>query len=158
MIFPAGELERDVRRTIAGTPELSGRVTLVGPVPHARVACYLSAADLLVAGSRREGSGYAVIEGLACGTVPVITDIAPFRALTDNGRVGAIWTPGDPASLAVALSRVTARPLAPQQQSVRRLFDDEFSWPVIGRRAVAHYEAAIAERRARHGVRTGTRP
>lgn len=68
---------------------------------------------MLVAGSRHEGSGYAVIEALACGVVPVVTDIAPFRALTDRGRVGALWPVGNAERLARALS-------APADHGVRQ--------------------------------------
>ena len=46
----------------------------------------MQAADLFVLGSHREGSGYSLIEALACGLPPVVTDIHAFRTLTGCGR------------------------------------------------------------------------
>jgi glycosyltransferase involved in cell wall biosynthesis len=137
MVYGAAELESQVRELVAGSSWLSTRVRLVGKVPHADLASYYSAADILVAGSHHEGSGYAVIEALACGAAPVVTDIAPFRALTDRGRVGALWTRGKPESLTRALMDV--RVSDTQRRSCRQLFQERFSWPAIGRRAMAVY-------------------
>ena len=152
MVFQSGHLEGAVRRLAASTPELARRVTLVGAVPHERLAAYYSAADLFVLGSHHEGSGYAAIEALACGAVPVVTNIAPFRALTNDGSVGALWEPGDPTALAGALRRVMARPLTGQRMDARDLFERAFSWPVIGRRAVAIYRDVMASRDSSHAT------
>ena len=51
----------------------------------------MRAADLFVLGSHREGSGYSLIEALACGLPPIVTDIPSFRSLTGAGVVGALW-------------------------------------------------------------------
>ncbi len=146
MVCQSGELDRAARRLVASEPELTQRVTLVGAVPHDRLAAYYSAADLFVLGSHHEGSGYAVIEALACGAIPVITNIPSFRALTGDGTVGALWAPGHEAAFVAALNRVTSRPLDPQRHATRDRFERGFSWPVIGRRAVEIYREVIASR------------
>jgi glycosyltransferase involved in cell wall biosynthesis len=146
MVFQSGDLAGSVQKLIASTPELTGRIALVGAVPNERLAEYYSAADLFVLGSHYEGSGYAAIEALACGAAPVITDIAPFRALTHNGSVGTLWEAGNPSAFAAALSRVMARPRADQRETARNLFERAFSWPVIGRRALAIYRDVMASR------------
>jgi hypothetical protein len=51
-----------------------------------------AAADLFVSGSQREGSGTALLESLACGLPPIVTDIPSFRMLTCDGRIGALWS------------------------------------------------------------------
>jgi glycosyltransferase involved in cell wall biosynthesis len=158
MVFQGGDLEAEVRRTVATTPELSSRVTLIGAVPHDQLAAYYSAADIFVLGSHHEGSGYAAIEALACGAVPVITDIAPFRALTNDGAIGALWAPGDSVGCAAALSRVVARSLNEDREAARRRFEHAYSWPVIGRRAVAIYEEVITTRGVARGAARTDRP
>ncbi|MEI6245060.1 MAG: glycosyltransferase family 4 protein [Acidobacteriota bacterium] len=155
MAFQEGALDEAVRRFVAATPELKARVSLVGAVPHDRLPAYYSAADLFVLGSHHEGSGYAAIEALACGAVPVVTDIAPFRALTDDGAFGALWQPGNAESFTLALDRARSRPLSEQRQAARERFDREFSWPHIGHRAMAIYREVIALRGpVLSGVRT----
>ena len=64
----------------------------LGRLPHERLAAYYSAADIFVSGSHREGSGYALIEAMACGAIPCVTDIPSFRAIT--GGCGALLAGG----------------------------------------------------------------
>src|SRR6185295_12657684 len=125
------------------------RVTLAGPVPHSRMAAYYSAADLFVLGSHHEGSGYALLEAMACGAVPVVSDIPSFRSLTAGGTLGALFAPGRPEELSAAFARLAREP---ERETARRLlavhFDDALSWPAVGRRALAIYGEAMARRRA----------
>ncbi len=144
MVWSAGEWEAAVRRLVAASATLNGRVDLVGAVPRAGMAAFYSAADIFVAGSRAEGSGYAALEAMACGAVPVLTDIPSFAAMTAAGTVGALWTPGDPGSLTAALHRVMHEPFALHRERVRRHFETTLSWPVVGRRAVEVYSRARA--------------
>ena len=80
---------------MSASPALARRVRLVGYVPQEKLPAYYSAADIFVLGSHHEGSGYALIEACACGAVPVVTRIPPFRAITGDGARGALWPPGD---------------------------------------------------------------
>jgi len=139
VVFSEGILEAAVRSAAGREPALATRVRLIGRVPHADLAAYYSAADLFVSGSLVEGSGYAALEAMACGAAPVLTDIPSFRAMTDDGRVGVLWTPGDPHDLADALARVTAEPREVLRRQVRARFEDALSWRSIGARALAIY-------------------
>jgi glycosyltransferase involved in cell wall biosynthesis len=141
-VYGSAELEPALRAAIeqgARMTTLRPRVRLAGLVPHDALGVFYDAADILVLGSHREGSGYAVLEALACGVVPIVTDIPSLRSLTGEERVGALWRVDDPASLADALERVSARPMAAERAACRAWFDDRFSWNAIGRRALAIY-------------------
>jgi glycosyltransferase involved in cell wall biosynthesis len=142
-VYDDAGLEPALRETIAADAALGDRVRLAGAVPHEQLAAFYADADVLVVGSHREGSGYAVIEALACGVIPVVTDIPSFRALTDEARVGALWPPGDAASLADALERVASAPMGPQSEACRSLFVERFSWEAIGARALAIYREIL---------------
>ena len=155
MAFHEGELAEQVRAAVAADPVLASRVTLVGAVPHDRLAAYYSAADAFIVGSHHEGSGYAAIEAMACGCVPIVTDIPSFRALTGDGAVGELWTPGDADGCARAIERALTRPLAEHREAVSARFAEHFSWPMVGRRAVRIYRDVIAARdRVRSEART----
>jgi glycosyltransferase involved in cell wall biosynthesis len=129
--FGAAPMLAEVRARIADDPRLSGRVHLLGEMPHARIETLLRAADLFVSGSRAEGSGYAALEALACGVTPVLTDIPAFRALTDNGRIGHLWPCGDATRLADELFLAATERASPQQ--VRTHFDATLSFEAVGR-------------------------
>lgn len=146
MVWQGGGLEARVRRRISRSPVLCDQVGLVGAVAHAGIADYYTAADIFLSASRHEGSGYALIESMACGAVPCVTDIPAFRALA--GDCGARWQAGDAESCAYALTRLAARNLTADGAAVRRRFSDHLSWPVIGRRTVAEYHALVHQRRS----------
>jgi glycosyltransferase involved in cell wall biosynthesis len=145
MAYQDATLEAEVRAMCASIPALHGRVSLLGPVPHDALAAHYSAADLFVSGSHAEGSGYAAIEALACGAVPVLTTIPSFKALTDDGAIGALWTPGDPRSLDAALERAWSGMTTTRRDAARALFESRFSWSAIGRRSVQIYAEVISQ-------------
>lgn len=121
-----------VRERVRGDPRLAQRVHLLGQVAHPRIQTLLRAADLFVSGSHAESTGYALLEALACGTPPVVTDIPAFRALTGHGRIGWLWPAADTARLAQAL--VEAATERPSRNAVRAHFEAELSFPALGRR------------------------
>jgi glycosyltransferase involved in cell wall biosynthesis len=137
--FGAAPLLPQLQQLIASDSALRQGVTLLGRVPHERVEQLMRAADIFVLGSHREGSGYALIEALACGLPPVVTDIPSFRALTGRGAVGALWPCGDAAALAAALQKVAARSGAATRAAVRGHFERELSSAALGAKLAAMY-------------------
>lgn len=148
MIYTEAPLIARVRERLQRSPILTERTRLCGAVPHAELAACYSAADIFVLGSHHEGSGYALIESLACGCVPVVTDIPSFRAITANGESGALWRPGDGAACAAALVGVARSDLAVRRSAIRAHFERHLSWSAIGRRAFAIYKEVVDVRRA----------
>jgi glycosyltransferase involved in cell wall biosynthesis len=142
--YGTAELEPHLREAIDRDPFLRERVKLIGAVPHERIADLYAGADLFVLGSHREGSGYAALEAMACGVVPVLTNIPSFRGLTDAGRVGELWDVGSPQSLAAALSRAASGSLDAKRQACCARFETHFSWSAIGARAVEIYRECSA--------------
>ncbi|HEY3658079.1 MAG TPA: glycosyltransferase family 4 protein [Steroidobacteraceae bacterium] len=138
--FGTAPLLRTVQRRIAADPLLRDRVQLLGRVPHERVEQLMRAADFFVLGSHREGSGYSLIEALACGLSPVVTDIPSFRSLTDAGTVGMLWPCGDARKLCAALVSIALRPKREIREAVRAHFDAELSFAALGRKLRATYE------------------
>jgi glycosyltransferase involved in cell wall biosynthesis len=153
MLFHTTELRAEVERYVQGSGLLAGRVHLRGRVAHQRIAAFHSAADLFVLGSHHEGSGYALLEAMACGAVPVVTDIPSFRAMTGGGAVGALWPAGDAGAFAAALVRCAGPERGIRSDQVRARFSRHLSWPVVGREAMRIYRAiAAAPRTGRSGA------
>jgi glycosyltransferase involved in cell wall biosynthesis len=132
-----------VEARLAASPGLAARVELLGRVPHARIEQLCRAADFFLLGSHREGSGYALIEALACGTTPVVSDIPSFRALTGDGAIGALAPPGDAAALASALVAQAARPRAELRHAAIAHFERALSFDAIGARLCAIYRELL---------------
>ena len=147
MLALNGSLRDAVQRRIDESAVLGRRVTILDPVPYTRMPDYYSSADILVSGSHHEGSGYALIEALACGLTPCVTDIPAFRAL--SGACGVLWKPGDREACAAALLEAATRSTPAHRDRVLAHFDDRLSWRVIGRETFAAYSNLLAVRRAR---------
>jgi len=144
--FGVAPLLRPVRQRIAADASLRERVELLGRVPHERIELLMRAADLFVLGSHREGSGYALIEALACGLPPVVTDIPSFRALTGAGAVGRLWPCGDSRALGEALCSLAGRVDAGTRAAVRAHFDRELSFNALGSKLANMYVDVIERR------------
>ncbi len=145
--FGVAPLLREVQDRIAADSGLHGRVHLLGRVPHARIEQLMRAADLFVLGSHHEGSGYSVIEALACGLPPIVTDIPSYRALTGGGAVGTLWPCDDARALCDALRCAAASGGAEARAAVRAHFDRELSFDALGRKLAAMYEDVLERKR-----------
>jgi len=135
-----------VKARIASDARLQGRVQLLGCVPRERIELMMRAADLFVLGSHREGSGYALIEALACGLAPVVTDIPSFRALTGAGTVGRLWPCDDAAALCSALRSMARRTGPELRGAVRAHFERELSFDALGGKLAAMYADVLRRR------------
>lgn len=136
-----------VEARIARDVKLRNRVHLLGRVPHSKIEDLMRAADLFVLGSHREGGSSALVEAMATGMIPVVTDIPSSRALTGDGAVGALWPCGDWRALAAALLRTAAESGPESRSRVRAHFDAHLSRPALGRKLTAAY-ARLSEGRA----------
>jgi glycosyltransferase involved in cell wall biosynthesis len=128
-----------VQREIAHSP-LEGHVHLLGRVEHDRIESFMRAADIFVLGSHAEGSGVALIEALATGLMPVVSDIPSFRAITGRGAVGCTWRCGDADAFARALLSAASRPRAAARAEVRTYFERELSFEAGGRKLRDAYQ------------------
>ena len=84
---------------ILSKENLSGFISLIGKVQHNDLEKWFNAADFYISGSHKEGSGYALIEAMACGCIPIVTDIPSFRKITANGNNGFLYKPGNKIDL-----------------------------------------------------------
>jgi len=127
----------EVQRAIASDERLAASASLLGCLPNARIETLLRAADIFLLSSRREATGAALVEALACGATPVVTAIPAFRALTGNATVGALFPVGDAVAGAAAL--VAAARCASERGRVRCHFEEHWSPEALGRKLLRVY-------------------
>ena len=97
MVYQSQTILSEVVATIGHNNLLKNAVYLVGKIQHEALATWFSAADYYLSGSTREAAGYALLEAMACGCIPIVTDIPPFRKIT--GNYGFLFPQGSPDSL-----------------------------------------------------------
>jgi glycosyltransferase involved in cell wall biosynthesis len=144
-------LLRAVSDRVSRDPALTDRVHLLGKVTHDDIQALMRAADMFVLGSHREGSGFSLIEALACGLVPVVTDIPSFRSLTGDGTIGRLWQCGNASQLASALLAMAGTASPNRRMLIRSHFDRHLSMAAVGRRLASAYRQSIDRHRARAG-------
>ena len=144
-VYSEADMLPEVERTLRGDPALAARVHLLGRRPHSEMEALCRACDLFVLASRREGSGYSLIEALACGTTPVVSAIPSFRALTGNGAVGALAPCGDAAAFAEKIIELAGQPRDQLRAATLDHFQHELSPATLGRKLLEVY-SAIAKR------------
>jgi glycosyltransferase involved in cell wall biosynthesis len=142
LVHDNGPLLERVRAAADGLP-----VQLLTRMPHERIELLLRAADIYVSASHREGSGYAAMEALACGTPTVLSDIPAHRVIISDGAAGVLFRRGDATSLANAMERTARELSARRRDEVRNHFDATLSADAVGRRLMNAYEE-LCNRRA----------
>jgi glycosyltransferase involved in cell wall biosynthesis len=158
MIFHEEPLLGAVKERIEGSGFLRRAVVLRGKVEREEIRDWFNSADYFVLGSHYEACGFSLLEALACGCVPVVTSIASFREITGNGKVGALWKPGDEKSFASALLKAIEKPLAEESSECVRHFRTTLSYPAIARTTERHYRQILSRRRGEAGSdRSGER-
>jgi glycosyltransferase involved in cell wall biosynthesis len=99
-----------------------------------------------VQASHAEGSGGALIDALACGTTPLVTDIPSFRRITGDGACGALVPIDDADALAHAIRDWARRDRPMLRRRAREHFERDLSFDALGRQLRAAYDAVLTRR------------
>ncbi|MFC7823820.1 glycosyltransferase [Streptomyces sp. NPDC057375] len=148
VIAGTGPLEREVTAWAAGRDDVR-YVGLYGP-EQCRRAVARSVA-VVAPSTWLEAFGLVVVEAMAAGVPTVAAGHGAFVELVEDGVTGLLHRPGETASLAACLRRVTAEPDRNRRMGLaaRRRYEQGFS-PAVGlERLVEGYRAAIAGRSAK---------
>lgn len=117
---------------------VAGHVVLAGA--HADVAPFLAAADLLVAPSRNEGLGKALVEAMALGLAVVATRVGGIPTVVADGETGRLIPPENPGALARAVNELLRDPgLRQRMGEAGRRRAERFSLATQGSRLLALY-------------------
>ena len=109
---------------------LTGRVRLLGAVPHADLpACY-GAADAMVLASAREGWANVLLESMACGTPVVASNIPGNPEVVRSREAGLIAEANTPPGIAAAVRALFA---APPDRAATRAYAERFGWEETSR-------------------------
>jgi glycosyltransferase involved in cell wall biosynthesis len=99
MIFQTEELLARLQLKISQSTVLQKGLQLVGKVAHEKLPDWYTACEFFISGSHAEGSGYALVEAMVCGCIPVVTAIPSFKKITAAGEYGLLFEPGNTEAL-----------------------------------------------------------
>jgi glycosyltransferase involved in cell wall biosynthesis len=112
-----GAERRPLQRSVA---DLGDAVRFIGNTPHAQLGDWYRAADVNLLPSRSEGIPNVLLEGLACGTPFIASNVGSVASLAADSCV--LVPPGDRAALGDALLRWAEIP--PMSRRVTVAIDD----------------------------------
>lgn len=107
-----------------------------GRQPIEQVYSYMKGADIIVLASRSEGLPNALMEGMACGCVPVSTPVGAAPALLGHGKLGRLFPYNDRGALAAAIEDLLANPAERRRMAAagRKKIEKDYDWKrIIGR-------------------------
>jgi glycosyltransferase involved in cell wall biosynthesis len=134
MIYNQSDLMNIVLKFLSIHEKLKKNVNLLGFVPHASLEDIYNQHQFFVTASHQEGSGYALVESMACGCVPIVTNIASHRYMTDNGNCGLLFSPRNDKELRDQLIFSQQIDYKKHQDLVLKQFGNKLSFKAIGAR------------------------
>jgi glycosyltransferase involved in cell wall biosynthesis len=135
-----------MREFLVSRPELRAHVHFCGRAAFAEMEAIYNSADFVLQASTREFSGNAVLEAMACGVIPVVTDIPSFRAMTADGQFGILFPIGDAEALARQVLAIDASSIAERSEAIRAHFERALSFRALANQLIPVYREMIAER------------
>ena len=86
---------------------VNSSVQFLGRVPHEEMANLLTQADIYVSTSLYDGTSVSLLEAMACGTFPIVTDIPSNQEWISDGENGFLIPIGDEAAFARKIVEAT---------------------------------------------------
>ncbi len=119
-------------KSMAGQLGVEKSVRFVGPVDHDKVALYHKASDLMVSVSSYDSGPVALQEAMACGDVPVISDLPSVREWITDGWNGILVDPGNVGQIAGSVITLL------NNEEMRSKFSDR-NWELIQEKGSQDY-------------------
>ena len=78
-------------------------VELLPPMPHAQMANAFRRAQIVVSPSVHDGTPNSLLEGMACGCLPLAGDLESIREWITPNKNGLVFDANDPSSIAIGI-------------------------------------------------------
>ncbi len=102
--------QREKLRSMAAENQLESEVQFVPRLPPDELYTRLRKADIYVSCSASDGTSVSLLEAMAIGLYPVVTDIPANREWIVDGENGRLFPVGDSAALSRVLAEVSKSP------------------------------------------------
>jgi glycosyltransferase involved in cell wall biosynthesis len=117
-------------------------VRFCGPIDHVEMPGVLKSSHIYVSTSPADGTSVSLLEAMACGLFPIVTDIPANREWIRDGDNGFLFPPGNEGVLAekvrIAIDDKSMRERA--QAANIDLIRQGASWEEVGRRLTRVYQ------------------
>ncbi len=115
-----------------------------GKVPDSELKEYYAKSQFFISASEYEGFGISVAEAMAAGCIPILNNIAAFRALVDDGENGFVVDFGNAGGSASAIYKAIKRNDLSKIAKNARAAAKKYDWAKIAGKLQDIYLEAIS--------------
>ncbi|MCW8929229.1 MAG: glycosyltransferase family 4 protein [Gammaproteobacteria bacterium] len=140
-IVGEGPLKGEIKNFIH-SHNLSNNIHLLGSVKHTEIPHFYNTHKFLIAPSiKPEGLGLTPIEAMACGCIPIVSDIPALNELVSN-KTGYLVSPNNRQALFEKMEFVLnqSSQLQTKQKQAMKEFINQYSWDIIAEQHFVLYK------------------
>lgn len=127
-------------KKMARTMGVEAHVDFRGPLSHESIPGVMEHASIYVSTAIADGTSIALMEALAAGLIPVVSDIEPNRSLVTHDSDGYLFEPGNEQDLSQKLLTALQKGIPSQVLDKKRLyFKDILRWNSVAKRFMNYY-------------------
>jgi glycosyltransferase involved in cell wall biosynthesis len=146
LIAGTGSQETHIKN-LARELGVENHTTFLGFVPSEQILLLMEKASVFVSPAVADGTSIALLEAIASGLTPVVSDIEANRSLVIDSRDGFLFSPKDHEELALKITRAFSGEISIKVlEQKRKEFRDQIAWSSVVGRFISSY-AQIAVRR-----------
>lgn len=145
LYYSNDEMLTQLRAYVIANPELAGHIQFRSQASGQSTESIFNSADFLLQSDRSATKGHALLEAMACGVIPVVSDLPPYRQLLDNGRCGFLFPPGDAEAMAKQLLTISPEKIAGRAALVHDWFEAAYSYEAMAGLLLDIYAEAIGQ-------------
>jgi len=124
---------------------LQDHVHFIGYQSNEKLAQFYQAGDVYLSASHVDGSSVALLEAMACGCVPIVSDIPSNLEWVHDGQTGWSFQDGSADHLARVLVEAVNTVLDPMRMAVRRKTEADADWEKGKQKLLGAYQQVMAK-------------
>lgn len=130
VIAGGGEERRELIR-LASLLCPADSVSFVGQLPREQLLTLLRSSHVYVSAALSDATSASLLEAMACGAFPVVTDLPANREWLHSGESGILFPRGDVNSLVKSFEIALSNPQLRQRAAVlnRSVVEEKANWP-----------------------------
>jgi glycogen(starch) synthase len=144
--------ERGSVEQVIQSEHLENEIRLVGSVPHAQIADYYAASDIVLVPSIKsegveEATSLSMLEGMSCAKPVIVTNVGGLKETVKDGETGLVVQQSSPEAIADAIDKLLKDPALATRlgKAAREYVKTNHSYTNHATRMLAEYERAVRE-------------
>ena len=131
LVYKTAELYAEIENYLQPRPGLRNAVSLLGEIDHDALPELYQRADFYISSSHREGGSVAILEAMACGCIPIVSQLPSSLSNIDGGRIGFSFPAGNAGALSTSMLAAINSDMSFLRAAIQQYFSDHYSIEAI---------------------------